>query len=78
MKYAKVVGLVVLILLIVTVVTQYPKLNIISGYAAKNMASTVYIANRTAQSVNENDHQVPMIELAETELVHAGSSPLLF
>ena len=32
------------------------------------MASTVYIANRTAQSVNENDHQVPMIELAETEL----------
>ena len=50
----------------ITIVYQYPKLNIISGYAAKNMASTVFIASRTAESVNENDHQVALINLAET------------
>ena len=66
MRILKWAGILILILIIVTIIYQYPKLNIISGYAAKNMASTVYIANRTASSVNENDHQVPMIDLAET------------
>ena len=66
MKYLKWTALLIVILLVITVIYQYPKLNIISGYAAKNMASTVFIASRSAASVNENDHQVPMIELAET------------
>ena len=68
MKIIKWFGLLLLILLVITVIYQYPKLNIISGYAAKNMASTVYIAKRTAASVNNNDHQVPLIELAETQI----------
>ncbi len=68
MKYIKYIGLTILILLIITVIYQYPKLNIISGYAAKNMASTVFIANRTSRSINENDHKVPLIELAETQV----------
>ena len=68
MKYVKWTALLVVILLIITIIYQYPKLNIISGYAAKNMASTVFIASRSASSVNENDHQVPMIELAETSV----------
>ena len=66
MRIVKWTGILILILLIITIIYQYPKLNIISGYAAKNMASTVFIANRSAISVNENDHQVPMIDLAET------------
>ncbi|WP_430966854.1 serine hydrolase domain-containing protein [Spongiimicrobium sp. 2-473A-2-J] len=45
---------------------NYSKLNIISGYAAKNMASTLYIAQRTEHSVNENDNRVPLIKMAET------------
>lgn len=48
--------------------TQYPKLNIISGYAAKNLASNVYLAGRTEASVEENDHEVPMISLATGEV----------
>ena len=68
MKYWKRIGLALLIILGIVVYTQYPKLNIISGYAAKNMASTVFIAERSAKSVNDNDHQVPLIELAETDL----------
>lgn len=68
MKYAKHIGLLIVIILVITLIYQYPKLNIITGYAAKNMASTVFIAERTAFSVNSNDHRVPMIELAETQL----------
>ncbi|SMP21817.1 CubicO group peptidase, beta-lactamase class C family [Muriicola jejuensis] len=45
---------------------QYPKLNLISGYAAKNTASTIFIAGRTLASVSENDNNVPLIELAES------------
>ena len=68
MKYLKRIGLLLLIALVILIYTQYPKLNIISGYAAKNMASTAFIAHRSAQSVNEQDHQVPLIELAKTKL----------
>ena len=68
MKYIKRIVIVVLVLVIIAMAFQYPKLNIISGYAAKNMASTVFIAERSAQSVNDQDHQVPMIKLAETEV----------
>ncbi len=68
MKYFKRIGLLVLVILAIIVFLQYPKLNIISGYAAKNMASTAFIAKRSAASVNNQDHQVPMIELAKTHL----------
>ena len=74
MKYLKLVALLLAVLLVITVIYQYPKLNIIAGYAAKNMASTVYIANRTARSVNNKDHKVPLIELAETRLNRASRS----
>ena len=47
---------------------NYPKLNIISGYAAKNMASSVFVAGRSAASINQNDNNVPLIELAHTEV----------
>lgn len=46
---------------------NYPKLNIISGYAAKNMASTVFIAGRDPESVATSDHDVPLIKLADAE-----------
>jgi CubicO group peptidase (beta-lactamase class C family) len=49
--------------------TQYPKLTIISGYAAKNLASSVYLAGRTQESVIENDHEVPLISLASEEVI---------
>ena len=48
--------------------TQYPKLNIISGYAAKNLASSVYLAGRTPESVIADDHEVPLISLATEEV----------
>ena len=80
MKIFKRASLALLIVLGVATVYNYPKLNIISGYAAKNMASTVFIANRDLESVVKNDHNVPMIELAETEadMVNKSASATVY
>lgn len=61
--------LLVVPLLALGIYTQYPKLNIISGYAAKNLASNVYLAGRTQESVIENDHEVPLISLASEKAI---------
>ncbi len=54
------------LLLAVIVYTQYPKLNLIAGYTAKNMCSNVFIANRSANAINTIDHNLPLIKLAKT------------
>lgn len=58
---------VVLVLMAIIFYTQYPKLNMISGYTAKYLASGVYLAERSEASIEADDFQVPMIELAESE-----------
>ncbi len=68
MKLLKRILLLLFIGLAVIVYLNYPKLNIISGYAAKNMASAVFVAERTAASVSQNDNNVPLIKLADTEV----------
>lgn len=67
MKLFKRILLVTLVLFIVVAYFQYPKLNIISGYASKNMASTVFIADRSPESVTLNDNDVPLINLADVQ-----------
>jgi CubicO group peptidase (beta-lactamase class C family) len=61
---AKWIALILIPLLALGLYTQYPKLTIISGYAAKNLASSVFLAGRTPQAVVADDHDVPMISLA--------------
>ena len=53
---------------------NYPKLNLISGYAAKNMASNVFLAHRNASDVNVDDHDMPLIDLADTKVSTADES----
>jgi len=59
------------LVLIAVIIWQYPKLNIISGFAAKNAASSIYISNRSLESIEENDHNVPLVKLADTEYDHS-------
>jgi len=68
MKVFKRILLVAIVILVVVAYFQYPKLNIISGYASKNMASTVFITDRSAESVILNDNDVPLINLAEVKM----------
>ncbi|APQ18964.1 serine hydrolase domain-containing protein [Maribacter hydrothermalis] len=44
---------------------NYPKLNLISGYASKNMASNVFIADRDLVDVTLNDHEMTLINLSD-------------
>ncbi|WP_297764136.1 serine hydrolase [uncultured Muriicola sp.] len=55
------------VILLAVVVWQYPKLNLISGFAAKSTASSIYIAGRSLSSVTENDNNVPLVKLAKSE-----------
>lgn len=74
MKLLKRVLLLLLIIVGVVIYLNYPKLNIISGYAAKNMASGVFVAERSAASMNQYDNNVPLIELAETQVDETAES----
>ncbi|MBL4746321.1 MAG: serine hydrolase [Flavobacteriaceae bacterium] len=47
---------------------NYPKLNIISGYASKNMASSVFLAHRSEASIIEFDNNFDPISKAETRV----------
>ncbi|MEM9141688.1 MAG: serine hydrolase [Bacteroidota bacterium] len=68
MKLVKRLLFILLVLVLVALWYNYPKLNIISGYASKNMASTVYIANRSVASVTQNDNNAPLIKLADATM----------
>ena len=68
MKLLKRALLLLIIIVGVVFYLNYPKLNIISGYAAKNMASSVFVAGRPAASITQNDNNVPLIKLAVTEV----------
>jgi len=74
MKLLKRILLLLVIVIGVVVYLNYPKLNIISGYAAKNVASGVFVAERSAASMNQYDNSAPLIELASTEVNKAEQS----
>lgn len=59
----------VLLILVVGIIVylNYPKLNMISGYASKYMASSVLVGKRSAASVVSNDLDMPLVKLATTE-----------
>lgn len=42
----------------------YPKLDLISGFSAKSVASGHFIDNRTMDYIEKNDNNIPMIDLA--------------
>ena len=52
---------------------NYPKLNLISGYSSKNMASNHFIANRSIPDIQKNDNDIPLVKLAGLEEVKSNS-----
>ncbi|MDO6517889.1 serine hydrolase domain-containing protein [Zobellia uliginosa] len=78
MKAFKRILLILFVILAVAVYFNFPKLNFISGYAAKNMASTVFLTERGAKSVELNDNDVPLINLADVETDGKSASASVF
>ncbi|MRH99407.1 serine hydrolase [Kriegella sp. EG-1] len=69
MKLFKKILAVLLVLLVIAVFYNYPKLNFISGFASKNLASSHFIANRDYDDVLDNDNNMPLIKMAELEKI---------
>ena len=67
-----------ILILAIVIYTQYPKLNIISGYASKNVASTVFLTGRSVESATQNDNDVPLIKLADVEIEGATVEATVF
>ncbi|WP_396634493.1 serine hydrolase domain-containing protein [Maribacter sp. R86514] len=74
MRKTKLILGIVLVGIIAAAYFNYPKLNLISGYASKNMASSVFIANRDADDITLNDNDMPLIKLADTEVSDENKS----
>ncbi|WP_300027970.1 serine hydrolase [uncultured Maribacter sp.] len=74
MKKLKWIFGIVLICLIAAVYFNYPKLNLISGYASKNMTSSVFIADRDIDGITLNDNNMPLIKLADTKVSNKNKS----
>lgn len=67
MKLFKRILLVLILIIAVVVCLNYPKLNIISGYAAKYMGSSITIGQHSSDYIIKNDLAMPLIEMADTE-----------
>ncbi|MCM4158657.1 serine hydrolase [Antarcticibacterium flavum] len=60
--------LLILVALLVTAYIYYPRLNIITGFAAKNVCSAVFEAERDLISVEEGDNDFAPVNLAHNEV----------
>jgi len=63
-KIFKSLVLIVVIVLAYTVYSYYPKLDIITGYSSKSVASGVFLAHRTQKSIEKGDNDIPSIDMA--------------
>ncbi len=50
------------------VYSNYPRLNIVTGFASKSVTSGVFLANRTQESVEKGDNDFPPIDKATNEV----------
>lgn len=64
MKLVKRILLLIAVVIILVIVINYPKLNIISGYSAKNTSSSVFLANRTLAFTDSTDNNFSPVNLA--------------
>ncbi|MFD0863385.1 serine hydrolase domain-containing protein [Sungkyunkwania multivorans] len=68
MRKLKFVFLALLLFLIVLVYFNYPKLNIVSGYSAKMMSSSVFVADRGFEYTDTHDNNFDLVAHADDEV----------
>src|SRR6218665_467896 len=52
----------------IVVTLNYPKLDLISGFAAKSVASAHYIDGRTLKVIEAGDNDIPLVDLAKNTI----------
>ncbi len=71
-KSLKYIVLLLILVLGYVVYSQYPRLNILSGYSAKNMSSSVFVAGRDADFTDETDNNFAPVHIADDEVNYDG------
>lgn len=64
MKKLKYFGLFLIVVIIIVVLVNYPKLDLISGFSAKSVASAHYIDGRSLQMIESGDNDIALVDLA--------------
>jgi len=68
MKIIKRILLLLLVIILIAVIYNYPKLNMLSGYSAKNIASSVFVANRSLEFTDKTDNNFSPVNLASDKV----------
>ena len=71
-KIFKILGLVALLFLVYFGYTTYPKLDLISGFSSKSLASGHFIDNRSQDLIEKGDNDIEMITLATNKIDEKG------
>ena len=74
MKIFKILGLIILLFLVYFGFTTYPKLDLISGFSAKSVASGHFIDKRSMKTIEKGDNDIDMIDLATNEIEENSKS----
>ena len=68
-KSLKYITIILVLALVYVVYSNYPRLNIISGYSAKNMSSSVFVAGRDVSFTDATDNNFTPINIADDVVV---------
>ncbi|HAT80424.1 MAG TPA: serine hydrolase, partial [Flavobacterium sp.] len=71
-KLFKFLGLALFVFLIYFGYTTYPKLDLISGFSAKSMASGHFIDHRSQETIEKGDNDIEKITLAKNKIDENG------
>jgi len=71
-KILKILGILILIIIFYLGFTNYPKLDLISGFAAKSVASGHFIDNRSLETIEKGDNSIKMVQLANNKINETG------
>ena len=72
MKKLKYFVLILIVGIAAVVIINYSKLDLISGFAAKSVASAHFMDGRTLHAIETGDNDIPMVDLASNKIVDAG------
>jgi hypothetical protein len=64
MKVSKRILLFISLIIIIAVIFNYPKLNMLAGYSAKNTASSVFLGERSLAFTDSTDNNFSPVNLA--------------
>lgn len=71
-KFFQILGLAILIGFTYFGFTTYPKLDLISGFSSKSLASGHFIDNRSQEMVEKGDNDINLIDLADNKIDEDG------